>query len=708
LNSKAKLSGNKFDKQFEEKIVAALKELEKTDQCSPILDDPITHKEVSKIISELPIGKSVGPDEICNEMIKAGKLYLIPQLVILYNLIIHHSIFPTSWCEGLISCLLKKGNKSDPNNYRGLTLSSCLGKVLTKILSNRLLKFLKAHNVISENQAGFMDKRRTTDHIFMLHTIIQMYKKKQKHVFTCFVDFSKAFDSIWREGLFYKLLKNDISTKFCKLLQNMYSKLNSSVKISNDFCTESFKSEVGTRQGCNLSPLVFIIFINDLIDLLKMYNCNPIKLNDQNISLLLFADDIVCISETASGLQRALNLLDQYCKKWKLVVNLDKTKVVIFNCRTTNKYKFLFNSKGVEIVTSYCYLGVIFTNNGSFKTCNLQIKASKAYYALINSIKIENCHNIRVLMKLYNALILPIQLYGAEIWAIPNLGRKVFKQLNWIDKLWAANKSLDCLHLKFCRYVLQVNRFSEKNSILAEIGRYPILINQISAFAKFFFRISQSQNMVLLRKAFGISNSMNDGLVSIYNRLIDNIPFDDQMFNVNIQLKTRIKRVGSIVQLYLKNSFKNVCIKTIANNDGKLIMYKNIKKVFRTEKYLLINMKFECRRAISRIRLSSHKFPIELGRKQGISRENRICPLCSSGEIGDEFHICMVCLNPKLTKLRNMFLNKVNNLIQQSTNIDKQSQWYILLNSTDEILIRIVGTYLMNILNMYTDLVKNV
>ena len=711
LNSKSILNTpKKLDSKFEEKILNELKQLQSSDIQSPILDSVITMDEVDTAIKGLTGGKATGLDTISNDMIKAGRSCLTEPLTYLFNLIISISIFPKQWCEGMIICLHKNGDKSEPKNYRGLTLSSCLGKILTKILSKRFLNFLQTNKIIPENQIGFTENYRTTDNIFLLYTIIQAYKAAKKHVYACFVDFSKAFDSVWREGLLYKLYRNNISTMFCKLLTNMYSKLNSAVKVSDIHVTESFISEVGTRQGCHLSPLIFITFISDLVNVFEKFSCNPITLNDQKISVLLFADDIVLLSDKASGLQRAMNLLEQYCKKWKLTVNLDKTKVLIFNSNPKkNNFNFYFDRKLVETVNKYCYLGVIFTSSNSFKQCieNLQAKANKAYYALINSINVNYCKNIKLLSKLYDSLVMPIQLYGSEVWFLPSLKNKVLKHSNWVERILSNSNMYDKLHLRFCRYLLHVNKYTERNSLFAELGRYPIAVYSFTRFVKYCFRLSMSTDKTMLYKAYKVSDSLDFGSIAVYNKLINVLPPNvSSNGDLTQNLKANIKQMGKSIQSYIKEKYAKICINNIQSNEGKLRLYKQIKHNFCTEKYLLDDLAPTVRQAISKIRLSAHKLPIELGRKQSIALNLRTCKICQTGQVGDEFHVFMACPNPTIYSSRSNFLTKIGQLIHQFKTLDTQNQWILLLNCTDHEIIKMFGSFISSTLSKYYDISK--
>ena len=149
-------------------------------------------------------------------------------------------------------------------------------------------------------------------------------------MYVCFVDFSKAYDSVWRVGLPYKLILNGLSTKFIHLIKSMYENLQLSVKPS-DGVTPFFDSLLGVRQGCNLSPLIFNLFVNDIFQELKDNSCEPIKLQQKDINCLMYADDLLILSETEAGLNNSLQRLGTYAKRWKLKISQKKTKIMVFS-----------------------------------------------------------------------------------------------------------------------------------------------------------------------------------------------------------------------------------------------------------------------------------------------------------------------------------------------------------------------------------------
>ena len=220
-----------------------------TSDVIPILNNPITENEIRKSITKLKNNKSPGNDMVINEYIKNTQDMLCPLYVKLFNKIFDSGVFPDEWLIGTIVPLYKnKGDSHDPNNYRGITLLSCTGKLFTSVLNDRLTHYSDSINIISETQAGFRQDYSTLDHIFLLKCIIDIFKWKKKKLFCLFVDYTKAFDLVWREGLWLKLVKENVNGKMFNIIRNMYSNIKSCV-LMNQVVSDSFVCNIGVRQG---------------------------------------------------------------------------------------------------------------------------------------------------------------------------------------------------------------------------------------------------------------------------------------------------------------------------------------------------------------------------------------------------------------------------------------------------------------------------
>ena len=186
-----------------------------------------------------------------------------------FNIISDKSLFPHIWKFGYIVPIFKGEDSFDPSNYRGIAITSCMGKLFTLILNDRLTSFSEERNILKPNQIGFRKGYRTSDHVFVLNSMINSYIRKGKKIYGCFVDFSKAYDSVWRDGLFYKLMKNKLSFQFISMIKSMYNDLNLSVKLTAGI-TPFFKSDVGVKQGCNQVQCYSIYLLMTWLNIFRM------------------------------------------------------------------------------------------------------------------------------------------------------------------------------------------------------------------------------------------------------------------------------------------------------------------------------------------------------------------------------------------------------------------------------------------------------
>jgi hypothetical protein len=178
----------------------------------------------------------------------------------LFNIVFDTGIIPESWLTGIIRPVYKhKGGGDDPDNYRAITLISCLGKLFTSIINNRLTFLSNEFEIIFKNQSRFRKGFATTDNIFIMHALVSIYFSLGKKLYFTFVDFRKSFDTVWRTGLWKKLLKHDINGKCFKIIYNMYDNIKSCV-LCNDKQSNFLSCMTGVRQAENLSPFYFLCF----------------------------------------------------------------------------------------------------------------------------------------------------------------------------------------------------------------------------------------------------------------------------------------------------------------------------------------------------------------------------------------------------------------------------------------------------------------
>ena len=244
----------------------------------------------------------------------------------------------------------------------------------------------------------------------------------------------------------------------------MYSSVKSRVKYQNELSTD-FECYLGVRQGDCLSPFLFSMYINDIEDEFYLHGIDGIEVDAIKLFLLLYADDITIFSETAEGLQEGLNLLSSYCTKWKLMLNTDKTKIVVFRKGgiLPRNLKFNYNGSELEIVSSFSYLGIVFSTGGSFSNAQATLagQAQKAIFKLNSYLYKFDTVTPRHILELSDKLISPILNYGAEVWG--------FFKASQIERV----------HLQFCKRLLGVKNAPKITSYMASWEEYHIKDNVI-------------------------------------------------------------------------------------------------------------------------------------------------------------------------------------------------------------------------------------
>ena len=651
------------------------------------LNKAFTLQEVILTLKSLKSGKASSTDMVSNEILKCLDTKHVEFLTNLFNSCLDHGIYP--WNESIISPLHKKGNVSNPDNYRAIAVSSVIGKVFSTILLERLKLFKKENCPDPPNQLGFTKGAQTYDHILTMQTIASKYKKMHKPVYAVFVDFKKAFDSVCRQALFYKLAKLGVTGKFYSVLKTMYANSFAYVKLSGHL-SRRISIQKGTEQGHPLSPDLFKIFVSDLSPLLES-NCSP-ELSNTLISHLLWADDLIMLSLNPKACQQHLNILGKYCNDWGLEVNELKTQIVIFGKLDINSRNVEFNllGKAIKVVEDYCYLGIVLHNSGELRTAQqtLKTKAIRAFFGLKRTI-IRSKVSFKALTTLFDSLIKPVVLYGAPIWTPTSaINKSIIKCCNtpltnvenFVSKI---NRTVsEKVHLSFLKWALGVHRKASNVGVWGESGRYPLIYQSIRLTLNYYKRLSHMPDNTFVKAALHEQKLLNlpwfkniEPLLKLDEvfhqdhvtafRTINNIKSarSNKMSDSNSvkPLPSRKFRVKNIMNT-LTDHFED-CWKHEKSKSAKLSFYNTCKSKFAREPYLDVTKGFSRRYNTTKFRISSHDLEIECGRYNNIPRESRICTWCqlSMGAqvIEDENHVLHTC--DLYAGLRAKLITRLNN-----------------------------------------------
>ena len=382
------------------------------------LENPITLTEVKKAISNAKSGKAVGCDDIPTEVLDNANA--VAYMHSLFQDCYANSVIPSIWKKGIISPIPKDhtSDPRDPMNFRGITLACSMYKLYCSVLNMRMSKWTETNKLVEDEQNGFRSKRSCIDQVSSLTNIIETRKCLRKSTYALFVDFRKAFDCINRQHLWYKLSSVGLTGKMLSALQSIYSDVKCCVRV-NSICSDYFDVQSGLKQGCLLSPGLFNLFINDLVYDLKNSDCG-VSIGNEQISVLGYADDLVCVSESEEGVQSMLDILDTWCNKWNMNVNVSKTQIVHFRpmCIAKTEFNFTYRNSPIQIVSQYKYLGLIMTEFLDFSKMayNVAQSAGRALGLLIAKSKTYGGMPYDCFTKLFDSLVQPIIDYGAAIW----------------------------------------------------------------------------------------------------------------------------------------------------------------------------------------------------------------------------------------------------------------------------------------------------
>ena len=417
------------DIQFLEYVKTSLSHLEGVSVNNDIesLNKGVNSADVSESVKDLKMGKSVYLDNIGNEAIKHGIDILKEPLANLYSTVLSHGEFPKVWGDGLVVPVFKKNDRLDTNNYRGIVISSCVGKLFLRILTKRIDYFMEGSGKWSMNQCGFKKDHRTEDNLFLLKTIFEKYvKKEKKKVYIAFIDFSKFFDKINRHLLLYKLLKYGITGNLYKIIKSIYSNTKYSISIGGDV-SPVFQAQNGVKQGCCLSPTLSNLFQNDLHDIFDI-SCDPISIGELVINSISWADDLIMASLSKEGLQKCLDRLSTYCSKWGLEVNVDKTKIMVFSNKYDDTLKFYYKGLSLKQEKTMVYLGFNISHNGNINSVASDriAKAKKVGNMILHAIRTNKNISVSLAMSLFEKQVSPVLLYGCPIWSPPQHSRLIY------------------------------------------------------------------------------------------------------------------------------------------------------------------------------------------------------------------------------------------------------------------------------------------
>jgi hypothetical protein len=403
----------KENKPTEEEMIGTIENPSDTDNMGPIL----LREEIEKAIEELKNGKSEGVDELPAEMIKCLGEKAKEEMIRLCQEIYLTGEWPSDFVETVMVPLKKKPNATECSDHRTISLIVHASKILLKILAKRLEGKVEAIHFVGEDQFGFRKGRGTRDAIAVLRTLCERNLEHDKDIFICFVDYEKAFDRVDWIKLMRTLERLGVDERDRQLIRQLYLNQRVVVRVNGVNSKPGLLGR-GVRQGCPLSPLLFNVYIQELITEALENVEEGVKVGGHLVNAVRFADDQAMVASTNAGLQKIMDSLNRVSGKYGMKINIKKTKVLRISRKEGKPMTVNINGNKLEQVTQFCYLGSIITEDCR---CHAEIKKriamgkeafNKRGELMRGKLKLE------LKKRMVKSLIWSVVLYGAETWTL--------------------------------------------------------------------------------------------------------------------------------------------------------------------------------------------------------------------------------------------------------------------------------------------------
>ncbi|GJU40600.1 putative pre-mRNA-processing factor 6-like [Tanacetum coccineum] len=394
----------------------------------------IRHTEVKEALRKMGRNKAVGPDEIPIEAWRCLGGEGVRWLTILFNKTFLRAKMPEEWrLSEVIPIYKNKGDAQTCSNYRGIKLLSHTMKLWERVIERRL----RRETEVSENQFGFMPGRSTMEAIHIIRSLMEKYRERQKDLHLAFLDLEKAYDSVLRELIWKTLSDKGTPMRYIKVIQDMYEGARTCVRTPTGN-TEYFPVDVGLHQGSAISPYLFALILDELTK----------GIQESIPWCLIFADDIVLISETLEGLNGRLEQWRKALEDNGLRVSREKTKYLRCNfSRNENdrneEEEIRIGEHILEPKESFRYLGSVIHKSGRIEddvTHRIQVGWLK--WRAATGILCDKKVPLKLKGKFYRVAIRPAMLYGSECWPLTKVQANRMEVAEMRMLRWTCGKTI--------------------------------------------------------------------------------------------------------------------------------------------------------------------------------------------------------------------------------------------------------------------------
>jgi len=376
----------------------------------PVLDTiHIMEDEVLDQLKALSANKATGPDNVSARILKEAGVSIVPSLTRLINMSLQTCEMPLAWKKANVIPLHKKGEKDILSNYRPISILSVVSKVFEKVIFKHVYNYLHSENFLTKHQSGFRPRDSTVNQLAYLYHTFSKALDDKLDVRLVFCDVSKAFDRVWHQGLIYKLNRAGITGPLLSWFTSYLKDRNQRVLIKGQH-SEWGQIGAGVPQGSVLGPLLFLVYINDLVECV---NCH-IKLFADDTTLFMMLDDE---NLSANVLNDNLCKVKDWADRWLVTFNPTKTEsMVISNKRSSVHPPLYYGNVQIQEVDTHKHLGLTFSSRLSWlpHIKSLLNNVSKLHGVLC---RLKNTLDRSVLYKIYKTFVRPKLEYASVIWS---------------------------------------------------------------------------------------------------------------------------------------------------------------------------------------------------------------------------------------------------------------------------------------------------
>jgi hypothetical protein len=377
--------------------------------------EPPTIEELKEAIQSCKNGKAPGIDQIRSEMLKVDTDTTAKMLLPLFRRVWIEEVFPDEWKTGVVVKLPKKGDLKLCSSWRGITLLSIVSKTFNKIILNRIVKLLDKE--LRKEQSGFRSGKACRDMIVSLRIIVEQSMEYQSPLYLLFVDYERAFDSIDRKCMWAALTNKGLPQKFVNLIKEGYNGYKCRI-LHEGTLSEEFETSTGVRQGCILSPLLFLVVIDEVLKTTVQDKKRGLMWTfEENLEDLDFADDICLLSQNGKQLQEKIDHLSRTSEKAGLKINKIKTKIMRLNTKAATSIEV--GSEIIEEVEDFTYLGSIISGEeGVLKDVTSRVSKARSVFVRLSKIWRSSSTTTETKLKIFSSMVKPVLLYGCESWTV--------------------------------------------------------------------------------------------------------------------------------------------------------------------------------------------------------------------------------------------------------------------------------------------------